>query len=168
MPYKDKKKRNELTRKHYQKNKASYIKRAAIWKANNKHKVIESRIRYSEKKNIISKLNNLQSLYFKTDMDSEASRDFFVKYEDELRQILNKIISLHYLKLKNKLIDKHKLKEITETFYSSKNTRNVDYYNFIELVVFKNFTNEKKDNISGRFFNAALYYPILNIIKNDL
>ena len=167
MPYKDKKKRNELTRKDYQKKKAYYIKKAATWKVNNKDKVKESRIRYSEKKKIISKLNHLQLLYFKTDRDSEASRDFFVKYEDELRQILKEIISLHYLKLKNKVLDKTKLKEITETFYSSKNTRNVDYYDFIEFVVFKKFNNEKKDNISGRFFNATLYDPILNLIKND-
>ena len=88
MPYKDKEKRNELTRKHYNKNKASYIKRASIWKANNKDKVKESRVRYSEKKKIIGELNELQISYFKTDRSKDATREFFVTYENELKESL--------------------------------------------------------------------------------
>jgi len=167
MPYKDKKKRNELTRKHYQSNKASYIKRASIWKTNNKDKVKESRVRYSEKKKIIGELNELQISYFKTDRSKDASREFFVTYENELKEILINIISIQHSQLKQDEIEKSKLLKIVKTFYSSKNTRNVDYYNFIELVVLKKIGTKKVGSIPGRLFNSALYDPIFNLIKND-
>ena len=168
MPYKDPNKRKELIKKHYNKNKDYYKKKANKWKAQNKDKVKESRIRYSEKKKIISELNDLQISFFKTDKSSEALRDFFINNENELKEILRKIISIQYNQIYQKEIEKSKLNYIVKSFYSSKNTRNVDYYNYIEIVVLKNISNEEIGNISGKLFNTALYNPILNLIKNDL
>ena len=63
MPYKDPNKRKEETiKKHYNKNKDYYKKKANKWKAQNKDKVKESRIRYSEKKKIINELTELQEI----------------------------------------------------------------------------------------------------------
>ena len=168
LPYKDPNKRKELIKKHYNKNKDYYKKKANKWKAQNKDKVKESRIRYSEKKKIISELNDLQISFFKTDKSSEALRDFFINNENELKEILRKIISIQYNKIYQKEIEKSKLNDIVKSFYSSKNTRNVDYYNYIEIVVLKNISNEEIGNISGKLFNTALYSPILNLIKNEL
>ena len=168
MPYKDPNKRKELIKKHYNKNKDYYKKKANKWKAQNKDKVKESRIRYSEKKKIIGELNDLQISFFQTDKSSEALSDFFINNENELKEILRKIISIQYNQMYQKEIEKSKLNYIVKSFYSSKNTRNVDYYNYIEIVVLKNISNEEIGNISGKLFNTALYSPILNLIKNDL
>ena len=168
MPYKDPNKRKELIKKHYNKNKDYYKKKANKWKAQNKDKVKESRIRYSEKKKIIGELNDLQISFFQTDKSSEALSDFFINNENELKEILRKIISIQYNQMYQKEIEKSKLNYIVKSFYSSKNIRNVDYYNYIEIVVLKNISNEEIGNISGKLFNTALYSPILNLIKNDL
>ena len=98
MPYKDPNKRKELIKKHYNSNKDYYKKKANKWKAQNKDKVKESRIRYSEKKKIINELTELQEIYFKS-YDGINDK----KFDDKFIELARNVYKLNDERAKIKL-----------------------------------------------------------------
>ena len=164
MPYKDKKKRNELTRKHYESNKASYIKKAAKWKANNKGKVKESRIRYSEKKRIVGELNRIQKIYFKSFGKKKHKRFADLYLNDALHNLLRRIIRLQYHQIMGEYPKEDKERDIALQFFEGPNY--IFYSGYFLSIITEIEKGGEKYNISSRYFNSNLYNPILNIIRN--
>jgi len=164
MPYKDKKKRNELTRKHYESNKASYIKKAATWKAQNKEKVKESRIRYSEKKRIIGELNRIQEIYFKA-YGKKKYKKFANDYlNNDLHALLRRIICLQYHQITGNYPNEDKERDIALQFFEG--PQYIYYSGYFLNIIIEIEKGGEKYNISSRYFNSNLYNPILNILRN--
>ena len=165
MPYKDKKKRNELTRKHYERNKASYIKKAAKWKANNKEKVKESRIRYSEKKRIIGELNRIQKIYFKSFGKKKHKRFADLYINDDIHKLLRRIIRLQYHQIMGEYPKEDKEMDITLKFYEWGHIYILFSGYFLSIITEIEKGGEKY-NISSRYFNSNLYNPLLHVLRN--
>lgn len=164
MPYKDKKKRNELTRKHYESNKASYIKRGVAWKANNKDKVKESRVRYSEKKRIVGELNRIQKIYFKS-FGKKKHKKFADNYlNDDLHALLKRIIRLQYHQIMGKYPSEDKERDIALQFFEG--LPYIHYSGYFLSIITEIEKGGEKFNISSRYFNSNLYNPLLHILRN--
>ena len=166
MPYKDPNKRKELIKKHYNSNKEYYKKKANKWKAQNKDKVKESRIRYSEKKKIINELTELQEIYFKS-YDGRNDKKFDDKFlNNEILEIFKKIIYLQYYQINNSYPDEKDLHNFCKLWMEKPKIKNMTIFNLVFIQFIKNLEPEKKEyGYSVKYFNSRLYNFWLDILK---